>query len=323
MEKTREVKMDPEKFILTLDSSQIAEYLNCPYAWYLRYRQHLVRVSTRSIPILGEVVEDASALEKGIVFHELLATLYKCAAQGVPALVKAMELGTLLVKMGPCAISNSLKEINLTKEERQFLAERLAAYVIRYTNSDFVPKITEQSVGVEIGFSKLLYEDDCIMFIVEGRIDLLSEIQGEPCFVDHKWQDAARRLYDYRPQFLTYAWATGFKYGVYNYVRGGKEVGANTFERKLVHIPKWMVRRWEKKMYEVFTTIYHLLSYEGSRFEESRFQSMSNLGSCAGAYDSSPCQFTQICETQKPALVTAIKEMYYKEERWTPWELQS
>ena len=52
---------------------------------------------------------------------------------------------------------------------------------------------------------------------------------------------------------------------------------------------------------------------------EKRFK--RNRGACAGSFDSNPCQFTKICETEdKEMQNNIIANNYVKAEKvWRPW----
>src|SRR5947208_16161364 len=151
--------MKSEKFTLTLDASQIYEFQMCPLLWYYHYKENL--------RLIGLAVD---ALDKGTLVHNLLDLYYglRWEEPKVSELIHAQE-----------AI-NSFKQSKITesyfpnefKELEEFLCLRFLLYVQRYQYQDFNLKIG--SKPVELGFSKLLYEDDEVRFIVEGRIDLIN-----------------------------------------------------------------------------------------------------------------------------------------------------
>lgn len=227
------------KTTLTLDASQISTYLKCPLMWYYAYHERLQLSSLKT-----------EALDKGTLVHELLAIYYN------------------LKDSSPCARDEAIETFKAIHgdiyHELEFMCNRFALYTERWKNSDFKVLTNNGIPGVEIGFSKLLYENDAVRFIVEGRIDLLSTIQGIPCFVDHKTQSKVNYLYHYTPQFKTYAWATGYRYGIINYfgLQQKYEEG-KTFRQDLVSFNEDMILDWEKRLKRVFGEIC-IAKYEAS-----------------------------------------------------------
>jgi hypothetical protein len=201
---------------------------------------------------------------------------------------------------------------NLSKEEIVFICSRFLQYVTSTYGSDYRPVVKNGIPAVELGFSKLLYEDDNYLFVVEGRIDMLAIINGETIFVDHKTQGKVQELYKFSPQFLTYAWATGLSKGIINYIGLQDTLVDKSFRRQLISFPKWKINEWKKKMMTIFSSISSTILY-GSGFER-------NENSCQGKFGW-PCQFTMLCETENINIQQGLKEQFYEIKIWKPWEL--
>ncbi len=290
------MEQNNKKFILTLDASQISTYLNCPMAWKYAYIENLRVVGGPS-----------ESIRKGSLIHTILDSYYSIRAQ-FPTLsnydAAAMSL-LFTKKVKLCAAAG------LSDEFEKFIEKRIYDYVTRYNNDDFrVFKNSKMESSTEVGFSKILFEDEKFLFIVEGRIDLISETnQHEILWVDHKTQERVTNLYNYTPQFLTYAWATGYKYGMINYFGLQKEVQRDTFRRQLIHFPTFMLKRWEEKMLDIFNEIaYTVLNKNEFKFNWDR---------CAGAFNSNPCVYTHIDELESETLKKNIKAFKY--EKVAPW----
>jgi hypothetical protein len=309
------------QYILTLDSSQIYELQTCPLRWLYKYKENLQLAGLKS-----------DAPDKGTLIHHLCDLYYNFlwkGANSIEASNKAIEV---------------FKERNLTLELfpedkdhtlENFLISRFTLYTQRYANNDFILPKGDVS-PVELGFSKLLYEDIDAKFIVEGRIDLVNIINGTvPCWTDHKTQSKESNLYNYKPQFKTYAWATGYEYAIINYIglqedKNNEKLKKGTlFRRNLIHFPKPMIEEWEHKMLEIFHLTHLMLTWiegnekVGRQLEES-FYLNRNDSACAGAFDSNPCQFCYICEEFNWDMKDQIKAFKYnKRPAWSPWNLES
>lgn len=302
-----------EKFTLTLDSSQIHEFQMCPLKWWYNYRENLRLAGMPTI-----------APDKGTLIHSL-CDLYYTFRWLDPNGNKLLQANEAI---------NIFKSNNMTKslfpldngELETFLCERFILYANRYFFNDFILPSTKES-PVELGFSKLLYEDQYVRFIVEGRIDLMNIIIGDKlCFTDHKTQERENILYSYKPQFKTYAWATGCEYGMVNYIGLQKNVNtkeeiARSFKRQLIHFDKWMIDEWEKKMLSIFWKITQVLwAMKGG---EGDFYIHRNDSYCGGVYDSHPCQFVSICETGDWNMKQELKKFKYNTVKpWSPWSIK-
>ena len=304
------------KFILALDASQLALYQTCPLQWYYRYKENL---SLTTAP-------KKNAADSGTLMHLLLDYYYTLRAQD-PIGNKLQQADVVVQRFTTEATVLTLfPDTQETHELETFLCKRFFLYVQRYMLDDFNVEIKNNIFPVELGFSKLLYEDIYVKFIVEGRIDLISPIhtQGLYCWIDHKTQSKNYTLYNYIPQFKTYAWATGYNYGMINYIGMQEDKDSSLlkkgflFKRNLIHFPTEMIQAWEKTMLNIFYTICRKLTITDA--PEEVFNVARNDSACAGAFNYNPCQYTYICEEFNPEMKQRIKEFKYTvREPWTPW----
>jgi hypothetical protein len=260
-------------------------------------------------------------MNMGTVMHSLLDFYYKkrSAVEGLQEYGTESNYMTHVKESVEEYVKSEVWKELLSEEDLEFVIKRFTFYAINYTGSgtDFKVKKNESGeAGVELGFAKELARIKTsskseLVFIVEGRIDLLIQTQSfeGDAFVDHKTQDREGTLYKYTPQFRTYAWATGMKYGIVNYI-GFQKTGtpALWFKREIIPFSPYLIREWEGAMKSVFFDIVG----GGSRKQ--------NLGSCSGAFNKFPCQFTKICETESQELRESIIQVnYIQGEKWRPW----
>lgn len=297
------------KLIITLDSSQMKTFMECEQKWCMSYVENLQYHLAKMI-----------YLDKGTFVHKLLEVFYVLRTLN-PKEDRFITQKTVidLYKKGKL-----FKHSGLTKEDEQFICERFLQYVMKWISYDFVPSKRNGTPGVEIGFSKVLYETEESLYIVEGKIDLISQTNHPipfDCFVDNKSQERMKNLYPFKPQFLTYAWATGFKWGIINYFRLQQKYDPrDTFRRDLIYFEDWQVNKWKVKMIRLFERIERVMrKNEISQMENLKPEMFEqNELSCGGANESSPCSFTHICEN--PGYEKEMKMVYYNvRSKWSPW----
>ena len=298
------------KFILTLDASQVFLYQTCALQWFYRYKENLALDA-----------EQAVAPDKGTLIHELLSIYYN---------LKLEQPKESHIYLGDLAIQKFKREaftkILFPQDDgtlEDFLCQRFALYVSRWLNDDFTPL----KDGIEVGFSHLLYEDSEVKFILEGRIDLIHKIQDNLlCFTDHKTQSKRAYLYHYTPQFKTYALVTGFEYGMINYFglqedKSNKLLRSNDlFRRELIYFKPAMLDEWREKLITTFTEIYSILTANMTGSPEELFYARRNDSACQGFYNY-PCHYTALCEEHNWEMKQRIKAFkYLKTLPWSPWE---
>lgn len=291
------------KYTLTLDASQLNLYGKCNLAWAYVNRERLQLTGA-----------DSDALSTGTLVHLILEAYYKAKLKYIGLDFKAHAQAAI----DAFDNHNLVRETKLDRNVVKLVKDRFGEYVFHYQNNDLMPAINNEIPGVEIGFSKVLYENDELIFIVEGKIDLLLS----NVFVDHKSQSRTNYLYNFRPQMLTYAWATGFNGAMINYFGLQKNPTKDTFRRDTINIPNWMIARWERKMLKIFYEISNIERYcDDNEINENKFE--RNFSNCSGSFDSNPCQFAPLCETESDEMRENLKNFKYeKTELWTPWQIK-
>ena len=102
-----------------------------------------------------------------------------------------------------------------------------------------------------------------------------------------------------------------------------KSLTSTSIRRQLISFSSWMIDEWEQKMLRIFWDVYYR-SYDMNKDldKERSFYAGRNDAACAGAFDSNPCMFRHICETENFEMKQAIKDLKYQRvPTWTPWSL--
>lgn len=294
------------KYTLVLDASQMKQFGICNLSWAYQYREHLMKAEL-----------DTEAMDKGTLVHLLLEKYYK---------LRLKEPNLDVYSSSSLAIqeyqnSEIVKTSYFPLEIHQHICKRFVQYVGYWAGRDIRPISKNGIPGVELGFSKILLENEEVLFVVEGKIDTIIDVGNDQLgIVDHKSQDRDARYYYYRPQMLTYAWATGASYGMINYFGLQKEYKEKvSFRRDTMQFPKWMISRWEKQMIKIFYNIANTDYNFPKDINEYKFE--RNFSSCAGAFETHPCMFSHLCESESQETREALKQNKYKTlEPWSPWK---
>lgn len=312
------------KLIVVADSTQVDSFLQCERYWSFRDRERLSPAD----------VEESKALLMGQLGHKYLERLYKTTAVSREYAVErilefnpdieACGCGHSIVKhanntIGENICTECLDETPcynfipipypLDKPNREVVKQRIREYCYTYLNNDIIPDSPE---SVEVGFSELLYEDDEVMFVLEGRIDFIGSLQGVPLIVDHKFQLREKNLYKKSIQFRNYAMVSHKNTLMLNMVRLAKSTTNKTFERPLVTFTEYEHSWWRCELIKIF----HRMAYCLSNREYT-----PNWSACAGRYGYE-CDYTRLCEPteQDPALIQAKKDTLYQVKPvWRPW----
>lgn len=295
-----------DKYTLTLDASAINAYGKCPLMWAYINRENLALAAA-----------DTEAMDKGTLVHQILEIYYKLRAK-YPNENRMVLTGRTIDIFRRHEFTTKM---GFPKDMETFITKRFTQYIMWWEDRDLIPAMNNGIPGVELGFSKVLYEDDKVLFVVEGKIDLVNQINHDAIAItDHKSQDRESHYYNFRPQMLTYAWAAEADYAILNYFGLQKELTKNSFRRDTMHIPLWMRQRWEFFMLTIFQEIAakdHLW-----RNTENEFKFERNLTSCAGPFETHPCQYTKLCEISSDEMRAQVKHFAYKKrEEWRPWKL--
>lgn len=277
--------------------------------WFHSYHESLRLVTTR---------DDSKLLNYGSLMHSFFEVYYtlRCLNPSENYATHAKAVLELTTKFE----SKIRERYSFTDDDFLFLKNRFLQYALTYGTDDFRPLLLKQRPSVELGFSKILYEDAQHLFIVEGRIDLLAQMSSETFFVDHKLQGTARDYHPYDSQFLTYAWAT-IPRGIINYIGAQKEFSKNTLRRNLIHFPPHIIDEWrDQTIEEVFFPLAREVARNGAG-GPSQASFRKNRFACSGAFRTNPCAFTSLCDTRSAEMVESLKNFkYIKVEPWTPWK---
>jgi len=283
------------KFSLALDSSQIVAYMTCPQLWKYQYKDNLEPLERKH-----------AAFSKGTLVHSVLESYYKNIDSGVPT---ATKCGLDVVDKYRLDYLKDPK-CELTKDDLDLIAARFILYTAKYQN-DLVPVVHNGKKVVELGFSYPLVDNDLFLFVLEGRIDLITQSERHNCVVDHKSQGRYSKYNARRVQFLNYALGMNVNHMMVNiFPLQAKFDDKNMFRQLFYYSPETM-RQWKTKLTQIFFRIANSIMLS---------QVERNESACEGKYGY-PCDFCQLCDEHSEQVYNnLIKFKYKKREPWSPWE---
>lgn len=318
------------KQTLTLDSTQVSQYLECPSLWNYS--------SNESITLFTQQ-QEKEAMMMGTYGHWVLELFYKCLANGWDrqraiqfAFEHSDDIDNQTCECGHgtechddiagAACSHTApnpdndckcggwrpKPFELSLPKRIDVKNRLRDYFYKWQSNDFTPLSPEH---VEVGFSESIFESTDRVYVLEGRIDLIGTLQGLPCIVDHKFQTREKNIYQRSIQFRNYSLVGRKPMMVINYIRLTKSVSDSTLARDIITFNPIELLYWKKRLISIYDKVF--AARELGVFEQ-------NESACKGQYGYN-CEFTRLCEqSYNPELVQLVKQSQYKEkERWRPW----
>jgi hypothetical protein len=281
-----------KRLALSLDSSQLHLFYECPEKWRLTIQESLQLKGAKTKP-----------LDKGSYMHWILEHYY-CGNSPKESIQFARH---------KCDEA----KLQLEPEERRFLETRFMEYRILYSDGDMQWVKIEGKPQIEVGFSVPIVDNEYFLFTVEGKIDGIAEMQAGSdliqLFVDHKTQSRQSNLYPKRIQFRTYSLATGLSRGMINYIGLQQKLEQGMIRREVMMFSPALIRAWNN---ELITQFHKAVQMITSGIFEKRYSS------CEGKYGQ--CQFTELCEQMNPEILYIIKEAKYeKRPEWLPWSQEA
>jgi hypothetical protein len=192
-------------------------------------------------------------------------------------------------------------DMDLEPEYRNECIKQFREYAFHFHGDGWLPKEVEQS------FSRVLYEDDDLIILYEGIVDLVADGTLGRIAVDHKTASRREVPSDLSNQFMGYCWALDIPRLIINRIGFQKTVSANErFQRIVLSYPQGRIDEWQ------YWAVYWLKVYD---FYLQNDVWPPNFTSC-DKY--SGCIFQQICTKIPEAREFAMQTKYKVVEPWSP-----
>lgn len=285
--------MKRRKIVISCDSQSLGAYQRCPESFNYGHIKNLESVTIKR------------AFERGSYISRSLEIWYKCRRRAEKGHATTF---TKLTTVEKAIIGKTLETQFMDVEDSTLLARKFKQYFNYYRNEHW------RVVGTEVGFSKVLYENDYVKFLYEGRPDLIVKPYPHPdnrmIPVDHKSEGRKAQLFPLRNQFIGYAWALGTNNLIVNYF-GLQETlePKDAFHRDMCSYSKDQIDQWVSDTTKWYFKI--LASIVNRRFDRS--------WQCEGKYGL--CQYAPLCSQPNDFFrADQIKRNFQERQKvWRAW----
>lgn len=173
-----------EKRILALDSQILDAIQKCPFYCYLNFVRNF-RTNEKAMP-----------LERGDLGHTILEEYYRSLQKG-ETWSQAVEKATVVGR-------EHYQSLNLELALSEWVISTFHQYAEYYKFDG------NRVIGVEEPFSMIIYEDDELVILYEGKIDLQVEFPVLGISImDHKWRAMKADYIGLDNQFIGYSVKVG------------------------------------------------------------------------------------------------------------------
>lgn len=192
-------------------------------------------------------------------------------------------------------------DMDLEPEYRNECLKQFQEYAYHFAGDGWMALEIEQS------FSKKLYEDDDLIILYEGIVDLVADTPMGVVVVDHKTASRRSEVSDLSNQFLGYCWALDVPRLVVNRIGFQKTLSAKErFQRIIMNYPQGRLDEWQ------YWATYWLKVYA---FYLENDVWPPNFTSC-DKY--SGCIFAPVCSRLPEAREFIMEQKYRVVEPWSP-----
>lgn len=283
--------MCPEPFIkriLPLDSQILDAIQKCPFYTYLNFMQNY-----RPNDVIAP-------MERGDLGHTLLEIYYKLLQKGYEW-NDAVEQATVVGR-------EHYQKLSLDLQTSEWIVKNFHEYA-EYYKFDGI-----EILGVEDPFSFVIHEDDELIIVYEGKIDLHAKfpVLGDT-IIDHKWR---QRKADYSPldnQLIGYSVAVNSNLVYVNEVGLQKTYEPkDRFRRVAINIGDGVKERWIKNTIMWAKILDY--SIQSNVWPQSHLKTPPfGISQCVG------CQYNRICNSENDEeMKRKIQDHFHIGERWSP-----
>lgn len=193
-------------------------------------------------------------------------------------------------------------DMDLEPEYRNECIKQFREYAFHFAGDGWI------SLEVEQPFSRTLYEDEQLIILYEGIVDLMADGPLGRIVVDHKSASRRENPSDLSNQFMGYCWALDSARLIVNRIGFQKTLSAGErFQRIVMNYPEGRINEWQ------YWAVYWLKVYA---FYAENDVWPPNYTSC-DKY--SGCIFQQICTRIPEAREYTMQTKYKIVEPWSPY----
>ena len=272
------------KRIVHLTGSHLNEYQKCPTSYNHSMVENLRMLTTPSY------------FSRGSFMHKVLEHYYRgklLRREKDPKYVN-LDHGQIISTAIEDARFYAVKE-NMDSSTVNEVLERLELYFKKYYSDGWEPIFVEQP------FSKVLFEDEKLLILYEGQIDLIiRNMSGSVVPVDHKGESRKSVAIGFLNQFTGYAWVTGSERFIVNKVGFQTSIKDTDkiLRREELHIPFEKQEEWVE---DSIVWVRRMLNSKDTNYWSKNRTSCDKYGRCA---------YLPICESTRAEKDSIIAQGY-------------
>lgn len=268
-----------------IDSSVMNTFEKCPTLMKYQYIDNLRLKGVKS-----------KALEKGDLFHVGAKYYYRAK--------KENKDWSECVKIGTAKILRYAPTLSLEAKEIEDVSTTFLSYCEFYRFEKWT------ILEVERPFRIVIYEDNELRIIFQGKIDLIVDTGQMICPVDHKTESRRSEPIALSEQFLGYTYASKSSGLIVNKVGFQASLKAEEkYYRKLLSYDDDILNEWRD---EFVFKVRELINYAEIDFFPHRYTS------CQDKYGI--CIFHDVCKTPQVARDGKLKQLFEVGEPWDPFK---
>jgi hypothetical protein len=303
---------NPNRVILSMDSQTLNKAGTCKKKYWYSAVEHLKPRSKKK------------AYELGSFIHDMLYRMNRLSLRSrdgkVPFGYNVTDAVLMKIGIKRISVATKLKFFSTDSKENQELSMFHMTKLLEYLSQDKKNQTWMKPMGAEVGFTKVLYEDNTVCFIYEGRIDFIARIEpaGYNSWVDYKSQSREYAIYPNNNQFIGYSWVLNTNMGfIYYYGLQKTSEKEKAFRIEPLSFPQPLIEQWKKDTIKTFRDIVARLPFGEEAFERNR-------SACASGGFGGVCQYAKICDNAyaPKEVLEGIKRTFYKIEEWHPWRVK-
>lgn len=291
---------DNKRLVVVGNSHSLSDYQQCPRKYEFTGIHKI------------EPAKDKAVFRRGTVISLMLQTYYQGIIDGLTVVERVMKALEILAAEKIPLVEKRIVVAPDNPKIKELIEERFMAYVKHYKHEGFIP------VAVEQGFSKVLYEDSRVVFVYEGRPDLVMRTKdGRLIVFDHKSTERIDKITPLNNQSIGYCWATPADFFIYNYfgLQANYDPKTNfvrddvTIDEKIIQPWLATTRNWYYKI--LFSEINYKknIDVEGYHLDPS--------WQCDGKYGR--CDYYSLCTSSSDAVMLNKIRQEFKINDYRSW----
>lgn len=276
------------KEIIVFDSQRLTGIQHCAYRYDLVFNQNVA-------PVLKE-----EPLESGDLMHKMLEAYYRGANA-------RHEVGKeIMIKACTTIGERHAAELSLQTEEVDDCIRVFKEYVEFYWNEP------HQTLAVEKVASRVIYEDEQVQFIYEGKMDWVVSLGNVSVMpADHKRYSRRWEILPLNNQFMGYCWLLNVSNMMVNRIGMQRTVKPeDKFLRPIMSYPVGVIDAWVKN------TIWWMWFYTECVRKGEWPQNFTSCDKYLKANGDMGCQFKGVCIQSPEHRLHTIKNLFVERDPW-------